>query len=552
MNTATAGSVALPIDNEQKTALTILYGSQTGNGQGVAEALADLARNSGFSVSLQSLADFRPANLKRERQVVFVVSTHGDGEPPDDAELFHEFLLAGKTGQLPDLKYSVLALGDSSYVNFCQTGREFDARLAELGAARLAPLTECDLDYEHAARSWTGQVMESLPGLLQSKAVPQLRAVDPVATFDRHSPFQAQVLTNQKITGASSTKDVRHIELSLDGSGLRYEPGDSLAVVAENPPRLIAQFVAELNLDPFAAVDAFGRKTVLADALRVDLEITVTNVKFLRAWAEIAGTDELVSLLDPARKEQLSEFIAGHQLIDVVRLYPAEVSAQAFVSSLRKLSPRSYSISSSPVANPGEVHLTVAAVRYEAFGSEHWGSASTYLADWVEEGATVEVFVEPNTRFRLPDDDIPIIMVGPGTGVAPFRAFVEERAERNASGENWLIFGDRNFRSDFLYQLEWQRHLQQGRLQRLDVAFSRDQQDKTYVQQRIRENAAELFAWIQRGAVIYVCGDAEQMAGDVDEALVDVISGQAGVDRNVAMQRLKQLRRDGRYQRDVY
>lgn len=600
MSPVSAGSIALPLDNEQTTSLhqavdglspaqlqwvsgyvaglavagssntgaaiatpatpadtgaklTVLYGSQTGNGQEIAEQLVDRARAAGFAVNLKSLADFKPAGLKRETLVSFVISTHGEGDPPDDAELFHEFILSDKASKLSELKYSVLALGDSSYVNFCQTGRELDARLAELGAKRLAPLIECDLDYEPQAETWTNQILEQLPGLLQAAApVPQLRAVDTTSMHDKHNPFPAEVLVNQKITGKDSSKDVRHIELSLEGSGLSYEPGDALAVFVDNPPQLVEQILAALGFDADAEVRVQDASTTIAAALRSDLEITALNIGFLRHWADLSSAEELHWLLEPERQHSLSEFIDSHQIIDVVRKFPAEVSAQQFVSSLRKLNPRSYSIASSLAANPDEVHLTVAAVRYEAFGNEHWGAGSTYLTDRIVEGETVSVFVEKNPRFSLPADDKPIIMIGPGTGVAPFRAFVEERAERGAGGDNWLIFGDRTFSNDFLYQLEWQRHLKQGRLQRLDVAFSRDQQDKIYVQDRIRENAADIHAWLERGAVIYVCGDAKHMAGDVDRALLDVIASQAGISADAAELRLKEMRRDGRYQRDVY
>lgn len=534
-------------------ALTILFGSQTGNGQELAGRLAGRAREQGFAVNLNSLAEFRTTRLKRESLVAFVISTHGEGEPPDDAELFHEFVLSARAPQLRQLKYSVLALGDSSYVNYCQTGRELDARLAELGAERIQPLAECDLDYEAAATAWTTSVVAKLPDLLQAvTAVPHLRAVASKSQYDKHNPFAAEVLVNQKITAGASSKDVRHIELSLEGSGLHYEPGDSLAVIASNPPQLVEQLLAQLNLDRTAVVEVAGAAMTLEQALTDSVEITGTSLGFLRAWAGFSKARQLQQLLLPESRRELSEFVESHQIIDVLRKFPASVGAMEFTSSLRKLSPRSYSIASSQTANPDEVHLTVAELRYDAFGSEHWGAASSYLVDRIETGATVSVYIESNPRFRLPADDKPIVMIGPGTGVAPFRAFVEERAARGATGKNWLFFGDRNFSSDFLYQLEWQRHLQQGHLHRLDVAFSRDQVEKIYVQQRIRDNSTELFDWLEQGAVIYVCGDATRMAGDVDAALVDVIATGAGISREAAVERLKILRRDGRYQRDVY
>jgi len=536
------------------TTLTILYGSQTGNGEAIATALLSRAQELGFASRLHSLADYRPANLKRESLAVLVVSTHGEGDPPDDAELFHEFLLSDRAPPLPELGYAVLALGDSSYVNFCQTGRELDARLAELGARRLLPIVECDLEYEAAAVAWSDGVVAGLPEWLGvTPAVPRLRAVDTTARYGRDKPFRAPVLANQRITGRDSSKDVRHVELSLEGSGLNYEPGDALAVVAANPPQLVGQLLEYLGADADDEVLLGDESVPLGVALTHRLEITAANVGFVRAWCDLSAAPELAALLQDGRQAELGEFLDTHQVIDILRRFPADIDAARFVAMLRKLSPRSYSIASSARANPGEVHLTVAAIRYEAFGSEHWGAASTHVADRTDEGGALAVYVEPNSRFRLPADDATdIIMIGPGTGIAPFRAFVEERAERGASGRNWLFFGDRNFSSDFLYQIEWQKHLEQGRLERLDVAFSRDQDHKVYVQDRIRERAAEVYEWLQNGAVIYVCGDAKRMAGDVDAALVDVIAAGAGLDRNSAEQRIRELRREGRYRRDVY
>lgn len=554
---AAANSVSEPASTplsrgDSAESLTILYGSQTGNGEQVAKDLASAARDKGFAVTLASLADYKPAGLKRESIVTFVVSTHGEGDPPDDAELFREFLLSKKAPRLESLTYSVLALGDTSYLNFCETGREFDARLDELGGKRLLPIVECDVDYDDAATAWTDSLLEALPAVLGAdRAAPKLRAVELPARHDKNRPFAAEVLTNQKITAGASTKDVRHIELSLEGSGLSYEPGDALAVLVDNPPGLVDQLIDALGFDAMTPVDVRGKSQSLRDALSNGLEITATNVAFLNAWSGICSSDRMQAMIDD--REQLGRLVDNWQVIDVVREFPASTDAQTFVNSLRKLSPRSYSIASSLAANPDEVHLTVAAVRYEAFGSEHWGAASTHLADRLEEGDRVQVYVETNTRFRLPANDATdIIMIGPGTGVAPFRAFVEERAEHDAAGRNWLFFGDRNFSSDFLYQLEWQRHLKAGRLDRLDVSFSRDQADKIYVQDRIRDAGPELSDWLANGAHLYVCGDARHMAADVDNALIDVIASCRGVSRDVAGAELKELRRAGRYQRDVY
>ena len=544
-------AVIQPASDPSKT-LTILYGSQTDNGRGVAEELAQEASARGLATNLVSLADYKPANIKRESFVSLVISTHGEGDPPDDAELFHEYLMSDKAPKLDDLKFTVLALGDSSYINFCQTGRELDSRLKELGAEQILPIVECDLDYEDPASRWSQDVIKSLPDELASAAeVSRLHAVKPVAPYDKHRPFAAEVLTNQKITGAQSSKDVRHVELSLEGSGLSYEPGDSLAVIADNPPQLIEELLAALGFSGDEEVTIKDSTIPIRDALRTELEITAPSLAFLKSYADLAGSEELLELLESER--QLAEYLDKRQIIDIVREFPTTLSPADFAGVLRKLMPRSYSIASSPLANADEVHLTVAAVKYQAFGTEHWGAASTMLSDRIAEGDKVSVFVDANPRFRLPaDGQTPIIMIGPGTGVAPFRAFVEQRAELGASGKNWLFFGDRTFHSDFLYQLEWQRFLKRGILQRLDVAFSRDQADKIYVQDRIREHAADVWAWLQQGAVLYVCGDAKQMAGDVHDALIDVLVTQADYDAESAEDYLKDLRRAGRYQRDVY
>ncbi len=552
---AAAGRTAAgspPAARTRAAALTVLFGSQTGNSEALARQLAAESRARGLEVDLHSLADYKPAALKREKLVTFVVSTHGEGDPPDDAELFREFLLSDRAPKLAGLKFSVLALGDSSYVNFCRTGREFDQRLRELGAEPVLPVVECDVDYADVAAAWRRELLEQLPDAAEPGATtPRLRDVSRAADFDRERPFAAEVLVNQKITGRDSTKDVRHIELSLEGSGICYEPGDALAVIAPNPPQLVAQFLSTLTLGADSEVVVRGRGCRLDDALTNELEITATSAAFLDAWRGVSRSLELAALIE--NKAALGELIRTHQVIDILRRFPARVTPQALVDGLRRQGPRSYSIASSFAANPDEAHLTVSAVRYEAFGREHWGAASTHLADRIAVGERVRVFVERNARFRLPADDATdIIMIGPGTGVAPFRAFVEERAGRAAPGRNWLFFGDRNFSSDFLYQLEWLRHSKRGHLHRLDVAFSRDQAEKIYVQDRIAERGADVYRWIERGAHLYVCGDARRMARDVDNALVDVIARFARVERAQAAARLKELRRAGRYQRDVY
>jgi sulfite reductase (NADPH) flavoprotein alpha-component len=537
--------------------MTILYGSQTGNGRVIAEELRQSAVSRGFAANSLSLADYKSSNIKRETLISLIVSTHGEGNPPDDAELFHEYLLSNKAPQLKKLKYSVVALGDSSYVNFCQIGKELDSRLNELGAERFVLTVECDLDYDATVANWTDNVLKALPDVLDSVPnvphIPRLHTVKSPVIYNKKRPFKAEVLTNQKITGAKSTKDVRHIELSLEGSGLIYEPGDSLAVITKNPPQLIEELLKTLGFSGDEEVRIQGAIFTIRNALRTKLEITALNLRFLEVYAELANSQDLRNLLRLDHQAELSDFLETRQIIDVVREHTAIVSATEFAASLRKLMPRSYSIASSLLANPDEVHLTVTSVNYQAFGREHWGAASTMLANQTAEGDKISVFVESNPRFRLPvDGQTSLIMIGSGTGIAPFRAFVEQRTELGATGKNWLFFGDRSFHNDFLYQLEWQRFLKHGTLHRLDVAFSRDQADKIYVQHRIEEHGAKVYKWLQQGAAIYVCGDAKHMANDVHDMLVNVLVVHGRHNTASAEGYLKDLRRADRYQRDVY
>jgi sulfite reductase (NADPH) flavoprotein alpha-component len=533
--------------------LTILYGSQTGNGREVAARLAAAAERRGVAAELVSMADFPTARLKRERLLAIVVSTHGEGDPPDDAMELHRFVSGRRLPALDSLGFWVLALGDSSYEHFCQTGRDFDGRLAAAGAKRLAPLVECDLDFAPAAEAWTAKVLDEAESQLGRQAVaaaPQLRVVPPAPLFTKNAPFQAPLLVNQRITGRGSTKDVRHIELDLEGSGLRWQAGDSLAVVIRNPDRVVDPVLEALALCGDTATSPGG--PTLREALIHGREITALNRPFLEAWANAEPSGRLAALLESLRGTGLGRWMHERHVVDVLREFPAELEPARFVEILRPLPPRLYSIASAPEFADEEVHLTVALLHYEAFGTAHWGAGSSWLVLERSEGDTIPVYVEANERFRLPADDVPIIMIGPGTGVAPFRAFLQARAARGATGRNWLLFGDRNFASDFLYQTEWLRYRKQGLLERLDVAFSRDQAEKRYVQHRLLEEADDLYRWLEDGAHLYVCGDASAMAPDVDRALREIIARRANRDEDGIEEYLAELRRAGRYQRDVY
>jgi sulfite reductase (NADPH) flavoprotein alpha-component len=552
--------------------LTIVYGSQTGNARRVAEKLAHDAEASGLAVRLVRADAFPLRELSTERLLYIVISTQGEGDPPDDARALVEFIAGKRAPKLPELKYAVLGLGDSSYPLFCAIGRQLDARLAELGATRLFAAAEADVDVERIADPWREQALVIAREQLKSGSPPATATVTPlrplaaaVSSWSRERPFSAELLLNQRISARGSRKDVRHLEFSLAGSGLTYQPGDALGVWHHNPPSLVAQVLEQVGLDGDAPVTLDGEILPLHAALAERRELTRLSRPFLAAHAAQGEASELNRLLAPSQATELAQLFATHQLIDVLRRWPAEWSAEALLASLRALTPRLYSLASSQKSVGDEAHLTVDVLRYEAFGHSHGGAASDYLAHRGE-GDTAPIYIEANERFRLPQDaSRDVIMIGPGTGVAPFRGFLQERAAIGASGRNWLLFGNPHFRSDFLYQLEWQAALRDGSLARLDLAFSRDglgvvdaagridaaPARRTYVQHRLGERAADVFAWLEGGAHLYVCG-ATAMGKDVHATLRDIVSTHARLDAEGAEAYLSDLQRDGRYARDVY
>lgn len=546
---------AAPVPQRQPA--TVLYGSQTGNAEKLARSLQNRLTAAGWDARLESMADYQPSRLKREQCLILVASTYGEGEPPDNAKEFHTFLLGNKAPRLEGLRYAVLALGDSSYQHFCKTGRDLDQRLAALGAVPWLPRVECDLDYEEAAAAWMDSLLGILPASSASVPAPSqgTAALAPASAYSKQRPFPATLLDNIPLTGRGSSKEVRHIELSIAGSGLCYQPGDALGVLPCNWPERVEQLLVALGWDGDSVVaGADGKEVGLRQALLRDYEITTLTRPFLKHYAEASGSAELAALLQDGKHDALRAYVHGREILDVVRAYSAPgMDAGRFVAMLRKLPARLYSIASSPLANPDEAHLTVGVVRYESHGLARQGVASTYLADRVAEGETVPVYVHDNPHFRLPADPaMPLIMVGPGTGVAPFRAFLAEREAVGATGRNWLLFGDRQFDTDFLYQREWLKYRRKGVLARLDVAFSRDDAAKVYVQQRMLENSRELYAWLEDGAYFYVCGDAERMAPDVHQALIAVVEREGKRSHEAAEDYVKQLHAAKRYQRDVY
>jgi sulfite reductase (NADPH) flavoprotein alpha-component len=534
--------------------VTILYGSQTGNGRGVAKELAAKAQAQGYAVNLTSMGEYNVRQLKQETILLLVVSTHGEGEAPDDAIELHKFLASKRAPKLDKLHYSVLALGDSSYEFFCQTGKDFDARLSALGATSLLPLVECDVDYEDISQQWQDSVVETVKPYIQASSANVVSigaaSVTGESEYTKQNPYTAEVLVSQKITGRGSDRDVRHVEIDLGESGLTYQVGDALGVWFSNNEVLVDEVIAALGLAADDNVTVSKESLSLKAALTDKKELTQLYPGLVKTWAELSGNAQLAAICED--KEHIRQFIIKHQFADLVAAYPAKVSATQLVDMLRPITPRLYSIASSQAEVEAEVHLTVALVEDERQGQARFGGASHFLAS-AEEGQHVKVYVESNNHFRLPENpNTPVIMVGPGTGVAPFRAFMQQRAADGTSGDSWLFFGNPHFEQDFLYQVEWQQYLKNGDLSRLDVAFSRDQAHKVYVQHRIAEQAETLWQWLQNGAHVYICGDAERMAKDVHKALVNIAVEQGGLSADDAEAYFETLRSEKRYQKDVY
>ncbi|WP_429071468.1 assimilatory sulfite reductase (NADPH) flavoprotein subunit [Aeromonas dhakensis] len=533
--------------------LTILYGSQTGNAKGMASAIKAQAEARGLPVTLTSMADYKPKQLKKETHLLVVVSTYGEGEPPESAVDLYEQLKKGKVGKLEGLKFAVLGLGDSSYEFFCQTGKDFDNLLTKAGADRVHELASLDVDYQDAAKAWGEQALNAIAATLSagpagSSVASAVQQAVGHSQYSKENPFPARLSVNQKITGRDSTKDIRHIEISLEESGIRYQPGDALGIWFDNDADLVGEVLALAHLSG----DEATARGSLREVLSRELELTRLHGGFITGLAEISDNAALKDLAGD--KAQVNALVASAQVVDVLKRFPTALTAEQLLGLLRPLTPRLYSIASSQSEVEEEVHLTVGVVRYpQEDGTVRSGAASSYLADRLPEDAEVRVFVEHNDNFRLPaNPDTPVIMVGPGTGIAPFRAFLQEREAQGADGKNWLFFGNPHFTQDFLYQVEWQRYVKSGLLSKISLAFSRDQANKIYVQDRLREAGLELYQWLEAGAHFYVCGDANHMAKDVQEALLDVIAEHGHKSREEAEEYLSELRRAKRYQRDVY
>jgi sulfite reductase (NADPH) flavoprotein alpha-component len=595
---AAAGGAAKPPNAARPLVpLSILFGSQTGNAEKLAKRIAKEAGNQGFAPAIHDLGKYPVTQLANETRALIVTSTYGDGEPPDNAKSFWEFLQSGAAPKLSRLRFSVCALGDTNYAKFCGFGKDLDARLEKLGATRVHPRSDCDVEFEEAFVTWMHEVLRALsetgkpltPALspkeerenrAQSNGksetadartlvgiteMSQRQSPLPLggegqgereiaATYSRSNPFPARLLMNRKLNAPGSGKDVRHFEISLEGSGLTYEVGDALGVVPQNEPVLVSALLAALGATGQEPMPGKAEKAgSLREALTSHFEITRIPRPLLEMLAARTGDDLLRKVSAADANGELTKFLWGRQIIDLLLAHPTvRFSPTEFVALLRKLQPRLYSISSSPKIHPGEVHLTVSAVRYESLGRARTGVCSTFLADRVGAEAHVPVFVHENNAFRPPAPHVPLIMVGPGTGIAPFRAFLEERRALGAKGKSWLFFGDQKSSTDFLYRNEIEAFQKDGFLTRLDLAWSRDQAEKIYVQDRMLEKASELLAWLEEGAALYVCGDANRMAKDVDSALHEIIARAGGKSAEQAAEYIRHLKATRRYQRDVY
>ncbi|MCG6186862.1 assimilatory sulfite reductase (NADPH) flavoprotein subunit [Maribellus maritimus] len=541
--------------------LTILFGTETGNAEEVAQKLAEKASFKNVAVNVVDMYDYDPKKLKDEENVAIIVSTHGEGEPPDMAEEFHKFVTGKRLPKLENLSFSVLALGDKTYRNFCQTGEEIYNAIKKSGGFPATPLAKCDVDYEATAEVWMNNLLINLaPSETTTKvetAVEETTVITsppatkvPVSEFSKKNPFSAMVLDKVRITGNGSDKEVYHLELSLEESGLTYEPGDSVGVFTKNPPELVDDIIQKCGFDPEKNI-AFGEEEVsLLNALTYHYEITVMTFDSLQKYYGRTKNPELKIILEDDKK--LDEYLYGCDLLDLLDDFPFDWNVNKLIEILRPLPPRLYSISSSMESVGEEVHITVSVVNFERKKRQRFGACSSNLADFIDQDDKIPIYIEKNPGFRLPANGARIIMVGAGTGIAPYRAFMQQRESLGMKGNTWLFFGDRRFQSDFLYQTEWQKLLEKKLLERMDVAFSRDQEEKIYVQHKLKENRKEIFNWMDNGAHFYLCGDRKNMANDVTKTFLEIIRTEGGVSEEQAEKYLKQLKKEKRFQTDVY
>lgn len=537
--------------------ITVVYGSETGNAQSLAEIFADRLVEHNYTVKLTAMDEIKQKEFKKVEDLFVITATHGEGDPPDNALTFHEFIHSRKAPKLENVRFSVLALGDESYEYFCQTGKDFDAKLLELGAERLADRQDCDLDFDDLAEKWMNKNIEILnQSTGHGSTVTSTETVQSAKEkrYSKSNPYQAEVLENINLNGRGSNKEVRHVELLLDNYGESFEPGDCVVVLPQNEPEIVTLLIETLGWDKDIEIpiNDDGDTLPLEKALTEHFEITKLTKPLLQKAAELFGNTELLSQIDNA--EWIQQYVDGRDVIDLLTEFPtSELKPETFYKLLRKLPAREYSIASSYEATPDEVHITVGAVRYEAHERTRKGVCSVQLAERIQPGDTLPIYLKKNPNFKFPfDEETPVIMIGPGTGVAPFRSYMQEREELGLSGNTWLFFGEQHFTTDFLYQTEWQAWLKDETLAKLDLAFSRDTEEKVYVQHRIAQQSELFYEWLQDGAAIYVCGDEKHMAKDVHDTIRSVIEQEGDMSEADAEAYLTQMKQEKRYQRDVY
>ena len=542
-----------------QSALTILYGSRTGNGERLAKKAKILAEAQGLNVVLKNMETYRTRDLQAEKNLLVVVSTHGEGVPPFSAQELHGFIYGKRAPKLEGVNFAVLALGDSSYFQFCKTGRDFDQQLEKLGAKRLVPVLTCDLDFEQPADEWIKSTLISFGAKLsngsQGSASTNLSNPTPINSespkYTKKNPYKAPVFEKITLHGKPSERQTLHLELATEDQGLTYEPGDSAGVIPLNPPELINEVLKVTGLNGEEVLEVNGVQTTLYDSLRRNFELSKITTDVVNRYLAFAPNAKLKKLVDNSAK--FKEYLYGRDIVDLFQDFPAKVTTAELSKLLRPIQPRSYSISSSPLACPGELHLTVSVVNYEQSGRAKRGACSSYLSEVAVEDEHIPIFIESNPNFRLPkNEETPIVMIGAGTGIAPYRAFVQHRELSEKRGKSWLFFGNRNFETEFLYQAEWQNFLKSGALTKMSVAFSRDGSKKEYVQDRLIENSRELFRWLQEGAHFYICGDMNKMAGDVQKALVKIIEKEGDLNNESAQEYVTNMQKEKRLQLDVY
>ena len=547
-----------PVSVENKTnsksiskPLTILYGSRTGNGEGLAKKAQKLAVEFGLTATLKNMSDYKPRDLQSEENLLVIVSTHGEGEPPFEAKELHEFIFGKRVSRLEDVNFAVLGLGDSSYFKFCQTGKDFDHQLEKLGAKRIVEMAGCDVDFHETAEKWLRATFAAFKGLDEgsfSNASIEKNEASLTEKYSKKNPYQAEILEKINLHGRGSERQTLHIELDAD---LPFEPGDSAGIMPVNTTELVNEVLSITGLNPKEEVEINGLKLSLFESLKRNFELSKITVDVIKRLLEFTPNEQLTALVQS--QEKLQEYLYGRDIVDLFSDFPVKLSAQDLIKLLRPLQPRLYSISSSSKALPGELHLAVAVVDYQNNGRNRRGTCSNYLSEFEGVENKIPVFIEKNPNFRLPEnDETPIIMVGAGTGIAPYRAFVQHREQAEKQGKSWLVFGNRNFESEFLYQTDWHQFLKSGALSKMDVAFSRDGEKRVYVQHKLQENGAEVYRWLEDGAHFYICGDMKKMATDVQSTLISIIESQGKLSKEDALKYVNKMQKEKRLQLDVY